>query len=62
MKRFLLVFFDWTIAILLISAFTRVAGLEHFSELGFWRFVLMVSAVYLIIQFIRYKITGRVPW
>lgn len=62
MKRLLGVFVDWTIAMMIVSAYAKVIGLDSTAELGVWRFVVMVSILYLIIQFLRYKITGKIPW
>ncbi len=62
LKRLMGVFLDWTIAMIVISAFARVMGFENLADLGVWRFVMIGGFLYLIIQILRYKITGKLPW
>ncbi len=62
MNKLLIIFLDWTIAMLIVSAYANVIGLESVTDLGVWRFLVIVGFLYLMIQFLRYKITGKVPW
>lgn len=56
------VFLDWLISMIVVIASARVFSLDSAVNLEVWHFVVMGSLLYLIIQLIRYKITGKVPW